>query len=167
MLLIGKIIGTRGLKGEVKIYPYTNSPEDFARIDKVYLEESENKCLKIKKQKMHKNLIIALFEGIDHINKAEELKNTELFLDETEEQNFLADDSYFYKDIIGIDVISLDDEHLGNIKSVNTSTKQDIFVVERNGNEWLLPNVERFVKVVDLDNHKIIVDLIEGLIDED
>ncbi len=167
MLLIGKIIGTRGLKGEVKIYPYTNSPEDFARIDKVYLEESDNKCFKIKKQKMHKNLIIALFEGINNIDQAEVLKNTELFLDEAEEKNFLADDSYFYKDIIGVDVISLDNEHLGNIKAVNTSTKQDIFIIEKNGKEWMLPNVERFVKDVNLEESKIIVDLIEGLIDED
>ncbi len=167
MLLIGKIIGTRGLKGEVKIYPYTNSPEDFGRVEKVYLNEDQANCLILKKHKMHKNLIIALFEGINNIDKAEELKNTEIFLDKTEAQNFLADDSYFYKDIIGVDVISLDNEHLGNIKAVNTSAKQDIFIVERNGKEWMLPNVENFVKEVNLEENKIIVDLIEGLVDED
>ncbi len=166
MLLIGKIIACRGLKGEVKIYPYTNHPEDFSRIKKVYLDEDESKVLTIKKHRINKNLIFAFFEGIDHINQAEELKNREIYLDDTEASNFLADDSYYYKDIIGVDVYDLDGNNLGKIDSVNTSTKQDLFLIKDENKEWYLPNVKEFVKEIDIDNNRMIVDLIEGLIDE-
>lgn len=167
MLLIGKIIGTRGLKGEVKIYPYTNFPEDFERIKKVYLDANPEKSLLLQKQKMQKNLILAFFEGVDSIDKAEQIKNVELYLDEEESARFLSDDSYFYKDIIGIEVKSVDGTPLGRVTGVNTSSKQNLILVEKEGKEWLLPNVPHFVKKVDIEHGLILVELIEGMIDED
>lgn len=167
MLLIGKIIGTRGLKGEVKIYPYTNFPEDFERIKKVYPDANPEQYLLLQKQKMQKNLILAFFEGIDSIEKAEQIKNVELYLDEEEALRFLSDDSYFYKDIIGIEVKSVDGTPLGRVTGVNTSSKQNLILVEKDGKEWLLPNVPHFVKEVDIERGLILVELIEGMIDED
>lgn len=167
MLLIGKIIGTRGLKGEVKIYPYTNAPEDFDRIERVYLNEDPAAPLVLKKQKMQKNLIFAFFEGIDSIEQAEELKQSSIYLDDVEAERFLAGDSYFYKDVIGFDVITEDRKFVGKVKEVVLKPKQDLFLVEKGGKEWLLPNVKQFIKEVNLGEKQISVDLIEGLIDED
>ncbi len=167
MLLIGKIIGTRGLKGEVKIYPYTNAIDDFDRIDKVFLDADINRPLRIKKHRIQKNLVLAFFEEIDNIDSAEEIKNTEIYLSEEESDKFLSDDSYFYKDIIGFDVRDEDGNTLGKIQAVNTNTKQDVFIINKDGKEWFLPNVKQFVKEVNLGKKEFIVDIIEGLIDED
>ncbi len=167
MLLIGKIIGTRGLKGEVKIYPYTNAIDDFDRIDRVFLDADVNRPLSIKKHRIQKNLLLAFFEEIDNIDDAEEIKNTEIYLSEEESNKFLSNDSYFYKDVIGFDVKDENGNPLGKIKAINTNSKQDVFIIDKDGKEWFLPNVKRFVKEVNLEKEEFIVDIIEGLIDED
>lgn len=163
MLCIGKIISTRGLKGELKVYPYTNEPEDLNRIKSVYLDEDINKKLEIEKINFSKGLLFIKFKNIDDIDKAESINNTFIYIDEKEKQNFLGDDSFFYSDIIGSEVYDENNTYLGKVEGVKKLPKQTILVIKNKEHEWLLPNVKEFVKQVDTDKKQIYVKLIEGL----
>ncbi len=167
MLCIGKIISTRGLKGDVKLYPYTNQPQDLDRVDKIFLGEDEDNPYKIEKLKLAKGLVILKLEGVDSIDQAEDLKNTLVYLDEKSKDLFLGNDSFFFEDLIGAEVFDLDERSLGEVVGIKKLPKHNIFEVDNAGKTWMLPNVKEFVKEIDLENMRLSVDLIEGLYDED
>lgn len=157
---IGKIVNTRGLKGEVKVYPYIDDLSDFENFS--YLLIDGNK-VNILGRKYFKNMAFLTFEGIDSLEKAEKLKNKMLYIYE-EDLPELDDGQYYIKDIIGLEVYTEDGELRGKIKEVTRTGSNDVYEVACEGKKSLyLPAIKDVIKSVDLENKKMTVVIIDGL----
>ena len=99
---IGKIVKTHGLKGEMKVYSFTDYPERFAEIDYLYMDESDRKYF-IENIKYQKNMAILKIKGIDTIEEAENLIDTTLYIDQANLRE-LEEDEYMIADLVGMDV---------------------------------------------------------------
>lgn len=150
---IGKIVNTFGIKGEIKIYPYVDYIMDLK-----FFYVDDNK-MEIEKCRTQKNLVIVKIKGIDDINVVEKLKGKIASVYE-EDLPSLPDGTYYIKDLIGLDVITDDGRELGKLDDVIQTGANDVY----NVNGILLPVIDEVVKKIDLENHKIVVHLIDGLI---
>lgn len=166
MLRVGVIANTHGIKGEVKVYPTTDDMERFKQLKQVVLDTGkEHKTLEIVNVRYFKQMVILKFKGIDNINDIEKYKGKDLLV--TRDQAVpLEEDEYFIFDIIGADVITTQEEKIGVIKEVLQTGANDVYVVETvEEKEILLPVIPDCVKNIDPENKKVIVEIMEGLID--
>ena len=164
-LEIGQIVNTFGIKGMVKVIPFTDDIKRFDKLEKVYIEKNKSKKeYKIKEVKYHKNMVLIKFEGIDKIEQAEELRNSYLTIsrDSVEE---LEEGRYYIVDLLGLNVYTDEQVLLGTLEDIFNTGSNDIYVVRsKEGKQILLPAIEDVIKQVDLENKKIIVHLLPGLI---
>ena len=157
-LEVGKIINTHGLRGEVKVVPWTDAPEVFEDIKRVFIKKNEEEMpLEIVHIKYQKNNIIVKFKELSDINEAERLKNSVLYADRSE-LGELPDGVYYIADLIGMEVKREDKSLIGILKDVLQTGANDVYVVGREGEkELLIPVIDSVVLSVDPDNKEIIV----------
>ncbi len=167
LLEVGKIVNTHGLKGMVKIYPYTNLAQDFERFKTLYLGADGKETLIVSALKYHENLVIVKFKGLDCIEDVERLKNHLLYAEKSQADQLLADDEYYIEDLLGLAVIDSVGKSLGVVCAFRDSGRQVVLEVDQQGNIWYLPFVEAFVERVDLAKRQLQVQLIEGIYSED
>lgn len=164
-LTVGEIVNTRGLSGEVKVYPTTPNPRRFDDLSFVYVGINDEKvkyC--IERVSYNSKFVILKFEGINSIEDAEKLKGCLLYIDRSDAIE-LSEDEYFIGDIIGLDVFDKDNNYLGKICEVYTPGGNDVYeIVDKNKNKYLIPAISQVIKKIDLDGGYMIVELIEGLI---
>lgn len=162
---IGQIVNTNGLKGVVKVNPFTDDISKFEELKYVYIQlKSELKKVKIEQVRYNKNQVLLKLEGIDSIEEAEKYRNFYLKT-EKESQEDLGEDTYYIVDLIGLDVYTDKNEYLGKIEDVFPTGSNDVYVVKDNlGKQILIPAIADVVKKVDLKNKKMIINLIPGLI---
>lgn len=162
---IGQIVNTNGLKGVVKVNPFTDDISKFEDLKYVYIQlKNELKKVKIEQVRYNKNQVLLKLEGIDSIEEAEKYRNFYLKT-EKESQEDLGEDTYYIVDLIGLDVYSDKNEYLGKIEDVFLTGSNDVYVVKDNlGKQILIPAIADVVKEVDLKNKKMIINLIPGLI---
>lgn len=165
LMEIGQIVNTYGIKGFLKVVPYTDDITRFENLKSIYVETKNSlKTFIIEEVKYSKNLVLLKLKGIDDINTAEIYKNCYLKIDRKDAVE-LPEDSYFIIDLIGITVYTDNNEELGNIVDVYSTGANDIYVVKNElGKQVLLPAIGDVIKNVDIQNKKMIVHLIEGLI---
>ena len=164
-LEIGQIVNTFGIKGMVKVKPFTDNIERFSNLEKIYIKNKSGQTeYKIQEVKYHKNMVLIKFEGIENPEQADLLRNSYLIVDrETEEP--LEAGRYYIVDMIGLDVFTDDNEYLGKLEDIYNTGSNDIYVVRNElGKQVLLPAIEDVIKNIDMDNKKVIVHLIPGLV---
>lgn len=164
-LEIGQIVNTFGIKGMVKVKPFTDNIERFSNLEKIYIKNKSGQTeYKIQEVKYHKNMVLIKFEGIENPEQADLLRNSYLIVDrETEES--LEPGRYYIVDMIGLDVFTDDNEYLGKLEDIYNTGSNDIYVVKNElGKQILLPAIEDVIKNIDMDNKKVIVHLIPGLV---
>ena len=162
---IGQIVNTNGLKGVVKVNPFTDDISKFEDLKYVYIQlKNELKKVKIEQVRYNKNQVLLKLEGIDSIEEAEKYRNFYLKT-EKESQEDLGEDTYYIVDLIGLDVYTAKNEYLGKIEDVFPTGSNDVYVVKDNlGKQILIPAIADVVKKVDLNNGKMIINLIPGLL---
>ena len=153
LIRVGVIINTFGVKGEVKIYP---DIDYFEKLKRVFINNQEYKIEKLREQK---GIIIAEFEGIDDINQIESLKNEEVMI-ALEDRPELPEGKHYVGDLLGLEVITEDGQVLGTLDNIYNTGANDIYEV----GEILLPATDEVIKQIDMENKKIIVHLLKGLI---
>lgn len=164
LLQVGVITSTHGLRGEVKVFPTTDDAGRFKKLKQVILDTGKEKIdLEIAGVKFFKNMVILKFRGIDDINEVQKYCKMGLFVTR-ENAVKLKKDEYFIADLIGLSVISDEDEDLGTIKDVLQTGANDVYVVTSpDGGELLIPAIRQCVKEVDIAGGRVIVHLLEGL----
>ena len=162
---IGQIVNTNGLKGVVKVNPFTDDISKFEELKYIYIQlKSELKKVKIEQVRYNKNQVLLKLEGIDSIEEAEKYRNFYLKI-EKKSQEELGEDTYYIVDLIGINVYSENDEYLGTIEDVFPTGSNDVYVVKDNlGKQILVPAIAEVVKEVELKNKKMVIKSIPGLI---
>ena len=159
---IGKIVNAVGLKGEVKVYNYSDSEEVYERTPEIY---AGDRLLKVQNVRMQKNMVILKLSGIDDRNAAEAAKGTELFITEADLPE-LPEGQFYIRDLIGMEVEEQGGSFHGVVTDGLQNTAQDIFEVKRDdGKTVLIPKVDAFVQKIDGKERLITVTLIEGLTD--
>lgn len=168
ILDIGKIVNTHGVKGEVKVMPFTDDQERYSDLKWVYTEK-DNKLEKlyIQSVKYLKQMVIVRFKGIDDMTAAEALKGAVLKVDR-ENAVKLPKDSFFICDIIGLNVQDDAGKSLGILKDVIKTGSNDVYVVKgEDQKEILVPALKSVVKEISIEDKRIVVSLPEGLIEDE
>ena len=158
---IGQIVNAVALRGEVKVYNYSD-PDRFERLDSVLVEDRRYEISKVRYQAA--NVILKL-KGVDDRNAAEALKGKGLYILESELPE-LPEDTYYIRDLIGMEVVNEAGEKIGVLKDVLQNSAQDVYEIRlESGKPGSVPAVGEFVKDIDLEAKKIIIRPIEGLFD--
>lgn len=161
ILEIGYINNTRGLQGEIKIVHFCDSKDIFKEISSVIID---NEKYDIENVKFFKEQVILKLSGIDSIEKAQTYKNKTVFASK-EALPKLEEGRFYIADIIGFEVFTDNDEFIGKLLDVDVSGPIDMLVIKRENNKnSYVPNIEKFVSKIDLENKKIIITPIEGLL---
>ncbi len=165
MLEIGQIVNTFGVKGMVKIVPYTDDVKRFDELKEVYvITKTQKTKYKIEEIKYHKNMVLAKLEGIDTMNDAEMLKQSSVQI-ERKDAIPLDENTYFIVDLIGLKVVTDNHKELGNLVDIYNTGSNDIYVVKDElGKQILLPAISDVIKKIDMENKLITVHLVKGLV---
>jgi len=164
-LRVGVITSTHGVKGEVKVYPTTEDPQRFRQLQQVILDTGKELIpLDIEGVKFFKQMVILKFKGIDNINDVQKYRNMDLLV--TRENAIkLEEGEYFIYDLINCEVFTDTGERLGILTEVMTNAANDVYVVKMdNGKEVLLPAIDECILNIDVENKKVIVHLMKGLL---
>ncbi len=164
-LRVGVIASTHGIKGEVKVFPTTDDMERFKYLKQVFLDtKKEYKELEITGVKFFKQWAILKFKGIDNINDIEKYKGCDLLVTR-ENAVKLQEDEFFICDILDSVVVTDEGEELGVLTDVLSTGANDVYVVTtKEKKEILLPSIKECIIDVDVENKKILVHLMPGLI---
>lgn len=164
-LEIGQIVNTFGIKGMVKIKPFTDDITRFDDLKKVYVQTNKiKKQYEIEDVKYHKDMVLIKFKGIDKIEEAELLRNSYLKVDRKDEPE-LEEGTYYIVDLLGLDVYSDKGELLGKLDDIFNNGSTDIYVVKNElGKQLLLPAISDVIKEINLEEKKIVVHILKGLI---
>lgn len=152
---VGQIVGTFGLRGQIKVDPLTDFLERFEEGRQLRLQ---GKLVTIKEFLLHKGRPLLKLEGINTLTEAEKLQ-WEYLEGRADEEFELEEDEYFTGDLVGLRVVTTDGRELGEIDEVHRYPAHDVFEV----NGIMIPAVKQFVKSIDLDGELVTVELIEGM----
>ena len=164
-LEIGQIVNTFGIKGMVKIKPFTDDIRRFDRLKKIYISNKNGKKeYQIQEVKYHKNMVLMKLEGVDTPEQADLLRQSYLLVDRADEEP-LEEGVYYIVDLLGLEVYTDDNKLLGKVDDIFNTGSNDIYVVkDEMGKQILLPGIPDVLKNVDLEKGRITVHLIPGLI---
>lgn len=164
-LQVGVITQTHGIRGEVKVFPTTDDANRFKKLKEVVLDTGrERLTLEIEGVKFFKQFVILKFKGYDSINDVEKYKQGKLLVTRDKAVE-LKKDEYFVADLIGSLVVTEEGETFGRLKDVLATGANDVYVVSReDGTEVLLPAIKDCVKAVDVEQKKMTVHIMDGLI---
>ncbi|MBE6569925.1 MAG: 16S rRNA processing protein RimM [Ruminococcaceae bacterium] len=163
----GKIVGTHGVKGMVRLECYCNTPMTLARMKRLYKKEKNGSFTeyKVLRGSVQKTMVLCALEGVDTLDAAIPLKGTVLYADRADFR--LRPDDVFIADMLNLPVIDEETgEQYGILTDVLTAGVQDIYVVtEENGKTFMIPGVAEFIKkrIVEGEDAGIYVKLIEGM----
>ncbi|MGM9551228.1 MAG: ribosome maturation factor RimM [Clostridia bacterium] len=162
MIEVMKIINTHGVRGEMKALYYADSPAFFKKVNCLY--DQNEKVYKITSIREHKNSLLITIEGIEDMTQAERMKNVSLFA-KREDFPKLKKGEYYLIDLFGMKAETVDGEEIGEVIDVLENTAQDLIVIKNADKEILVPKCDAFVDRVDLEEKKIYIKPIEGLLD--
>lgn len=164
-LEIGQIVNTFGIKGMVKIKPFTDDINRFDRLKKIYISNKNGKKeYQIQEVKYHKSMVLMKLEGVDTPEQADLLRQSYLLVDRADEEP-LEEGVYYIVDLLGLEVYTDDNKLLGKVDDIFNTGSNDIYVVkDEMGKQILLPGIPDVLKNVDLEKGIITVHLIPGLI---
>jgi 16S rRNA processing protein RimM len=166
ILQVGAVTSTHGIAGEVKVFPTTDDPNRFKKLKKVLVDTGAGmKELEITRVKFFKNMVILKFKDHDRIEDVLGYRGRELYVTR-ENAVKLKKDEYFIADLIGMKVYTEDGSFLGTLTNVLQTGANDVYEVEmENGKEVLIPAIGQCILDVDVEDVKMTVHLLEGLLE--
>ena len=166
---VGKLVNTHGINGEVRVISTTDFEEDrYAIGAELYIDHPslrEMKRVIVATHRKHKNFDLLTFEGMKNINDVEKFKGGLLKVSE-EALGDLEDNEFYYHEIIGCVVVTEEGDELGKIKEILSPGANDVWVIQAKGGgkDILIPYIEPVVKQVNIEEKKITIHLLEGLL---
>lgn len=166
-LEIGRIVGTHGIKGEVRVQPWSDSPEFLKQFKCFYLDAFGQESLSVAAARPHKNIVILKLHGVDTIEAAERLRSRIIFINRDDVG--LEKGRYFIQDLIGCSVYDEDSGRLlGKISDVSKTGANDVWHILDGKDEYLLPSIPEVVISVDVEREQVGIRPIKGIFkDED
>lgn len=165
-LIVGKVVNTHGVRGEVKVLPITSDISRFDYLSFISIKQGkEFKEYRVTSTRLHKGFILMFIKGIDTVEEAQKLKGIDLYVDRKHAID-LDEDEFFMVDIIGLEVYE-GQRRLGEIKDILETGSNDVYIVSnKDKKDILIPALKDVVENIDLKEKRMQVILPEGLIDE-
>lgn len=160
-LVIGRILGPVGTRGDVRAQIITDFPDRFERLTTVYVGDNL-KPFHVQLAKLESGTVLLKLATVDDANAAAALRNADLHVP-IEEAVTLPDDQFYWHQIVGLDVWTDDGRSLGKVTEVLRTGSNDVYVVGRGSNELLIPAIEDVIREIDLPARRITVKLLPGL----
>ena len=164
LLQVGVITTTHGIRGEVKVFPTTDDPRRFEELPSILLDTGKELCeLEIQRVKYFKLFVILKFRDVDDINEIEPYKGKSLYV--TRDMAVpLEENEYYIADLIGMDVFLEDGSLFGRIKDVLETGANDVYIVQTQEKEVLIPAIKDCILQVDVESNKMVIHLMKGLV---
>ena len=162
---IGKVEKTFGIKGEVIVRPMTESPDRFRKLKRAYLgrQESDVNTLTVEYARVNSRGVRLKFLEIPDRTRAEEVVGSLIFVNE-KQLIVPKKGAHFIHEIVGLRVVDENDKTVGVVKDVLRLPAQDVYVIDHDGHEWMIPAVKELIASVDVTTKTMKVRAIEGLI---
>jgi 16S rRNA processing protein RimM len=158
LIQAGVITTTHGVRGEIRVNPWANSPAFLLSFDRVFID---GRPYEVVASRVHKNIVIMALAGINSVEEAEPLKGKVLWIARNDAE--LEEGEHFIVDLIGLDAVEEETgQRLGKITDILTLSAQNVYVI-RGTREILVPAVPEFVRAIDVEGGKIVFRLIEGM----
>ena len=151
--LLGVIVKAQGIKGEVKVKPYTDTPDVLCRLKFVM---SDGTRLHIESSRSDKSMAYLKLEGIDDRDAAEMLRNKEIYVDKKDAPR-LPNDRYYIDDLIGCKVYDSESTFLGTIINIMQNGANDVYIIKNENGEILVPVLKSVIKKTDIDKKEIVL----------
>lgn len=164
LIPIGKVVGTHGIKGYLKVISYAESTASFAPGKQLALRQKGEPVATfgIESARPHKRGILLVLEGIDSVDAAKEWVGYELCINRTTLPE-PEKGTYYWHQIIGLEVFAVDDRRLGRVAAIFPTGSNDVYVVRDGKKEVLIPAIDTVVVHIDLIHKVLRVDIPEGL----
>ena len=160
---IGKIVNTHGLKGHIKVEPWCDGIETFEYLKRVFVNGKEYSMDSVKIQK---NLFLVKLKELSTVEDAELLKGKIIYADE-DEMPPLPEGVYYLKDIIGLSVYE-GEKFIGEVTDWIETGANNVYIIKRpKGKDLLIPAIDSVINEVDIENKKMSVTLLEGLLEDE
>jgi len=165
LISIGKVLNFHGIKGEIKM-GFTAGKENLIKSLKqvfIYVDNIKVK-FDIESVRFHKNFAIVKLKQINSVNEVMNIKGLLVHTTEDILKSKLQDDEYLISDLVGLDAFDTDGNRLGVVVSLGENNASDLIQVKKaNGLTFVVPFVKELVPIVDLQNKKLMINLIDGL----
>lgn len=160
----GKIVNIHGLKGEVKIMPWSDSADFLCQFDILYCGKDKKK-FEIEYSRVHKNMVLAKFKDINTPESANKLRNNIVYLDRDEIE--LEEGTFFIADLIGLTVKDADSGvEYGVVNDVFQTGANDVYEVKENDKFYYIPAIPDVIIETNIENKYILIRPLEGLFNE-
>lgn len=161
----GKIVGTHGVKGEMRVEPWVDSPEFLKKFKKLYLDEGKAD-LGLLTSRVHKNLLLITVEGIESATQADTMRGKIVYFDRSDAK--LPKNRYFISDLLGLEVYDGNNgQYYGKLVDVFATGANNVYKIVKGENEFLFPAVDHMIKLTDIDAGRMEVLPIAGIFDDD
>lgn len=161
----GKIVGTHGVRGMVRVQPWADNAEFLKKFKCFYLDNKGENKLTVTDVKPANTIVLVKFSGVDSVPEAEALRNKIIYIDREDAK--LPKGSYFIEDLFGAEVYNFEDNrYLGKITDVSFTGANDVWHIENDGKEYLFPAVKEMIDNIDIDAEKVVIKPIKGIFDD-
>lgn len=162
-LEIGKIVAVQGLKGEVRVEPWCDSPDFLCEFDSLYFDKGRTP-VEIEHSRPHKNIVVMKIMGVDNPEDAQKLRGRVLYMDRDDVE--LEPGTYFVQDLIGLSVIDAHDGTVyGTLSEVTYTGANDVYHIKNGEKEYLIPAIPDVIEKTDIEGGKLLIRKMEGLFD--
>lgn len=164
-LEVGKFVGTHGVRGMVRIQPWSDNGEFLTRFKTFYLDAGKSK-IEASKITPHGNVVIAAIKGIDSIDQAEKLRGQVLYIKRSDAR--LPEGRYFVSEIVGSQVFDADTNNLlGILSDVSPTGANDVWHIKNGEREYLVPAIADVIIDVDIDKDVVTIRPLKGIFDDE
>ena len=161
----GQIVGTHGVRGEVRVQPWCDSPQQFATFKKLYWDANGKQPVKVK-GRPHKNIALVVLDGITTVEAAQVLRGKMLYVDRRDLK--LPKGHYLVQDLIGLTVVDADTgETYGTLTDVSQTGANAVYHMATDKGEILIPAIPDVVVEINLKKDVLRLRPMKGLLDDD
>ena len=163
----GQITSTHGVRGEVRVQPWCDSPEFLTRFSTLYLDADGTRTLMVQKARVHGNVAVLKIKGIDTIEQAQCYRGKTLYMERSDA--VLPEGHYYVQDLIGCRVFDADTNvTYGCISDVSKTGANDVWhIQDESGKEFLIPSIPDVVISVDVEQEKVMIRPLKGIFDDE
>lgn len=167
-LAVGQIVGTHGVRGEMRINPWADSPDFLKQFKTLYYDSEGKSGVKVISARPHGNIVLMKLDGIDTVEAASAMRNKKLYMRRSDAR--LADGVYFIEELIGCDVFDADDgeKRYGVISDVSETGANDVWHIKADDDrEYLIPAIPSVVIDTDVRENRVLIRPMKGIFDDE
>ena len=166
-LEVGQIVGTHGVRGEMRLNPWADGPEFVKQFKTFYFDNKGQKSVKVISARPHGNVAIVKLEGVDTVEKAASFRNKVLYIKRADAK--ISEGTYFISELIGCEVYDSDDDAVcyGVLSDVSETGANDVWHIKKDGEEYLIPAIPSVVINVDVAANRVEIKPLRGIFDDE